>query len=256
MTRDFALLSDALDIRKGQLVALVGGGGKTGAMLTISRELADRGWRVLASTTTRVGSSVATSMPVLMMIGEEPPNELSQAMSESGRVFLSAGRGGDGKLLGVDPWTLTDIKERRLADVVLVEADGARQMSLKAPGEHEPLIPQSADLVSPVAGLDALGLPIQEGSVHRPEFLRKLTSSSTVTPQVIADVLAADAGGMKGVPASAEVCPILNKLDTVTPDAAHEVASAILARRPDRIRRVLLTNLHTREYRLVLPRRG
>jgi probable selenium-dependent hydroxylase accessory protein YqeC len=256
LTRDFALLSDALHVRKGQLVALVGGGGKTGALLTISRELADKGWHVLASTTTRVGPSVATSMPVIAMMGEEPPQELAQAMSECGRVFLSAGREEDGKLLGVDPWILTGIKERHLADFVIVEADGARQMPLKAPGEHEPIIPLGADIVSPVVGLDALGLPIEEGSVHRPEFLIRLTNSRTVTPQVIADVIAADAGGLKGVPASAEVCPILNKLDTVTAEAAREVASAVLARRPDRIRRLLLTNLHTREYRLVLPRRG
>lgn len=254
MIRDFERLSDALHIMRGQLVALVGGGGKTGAMLTISRELADGGWRVLASTTTRVGPSVSASMPVLTMMGEEPPVELSQAMSECGRVFLSAGQGTDGKLLGLDPWILTDIKERRLADVVIVEADGARQLPLKAPGKHEPLIPLGADLVLPVAGLDALGRPIEEGSVHRPEFLRRLTGSTVVTPQVIADVISSPAGGMKCVPADAHVCPILNKLDAVTPEAAREVALAVLAVRSDRIRRVLLTNLHTSEYRLMLRR--
>ncbi len=253
MTGDFALLSDALGIRRGQLVALVGGGGKTGAMLTLSRELANRGWRVLASTTTRVGQSVATSMPVLTMTGDEPPEGLARAMSESGRVFLSGGLGNDGKLLGVDPWTLTTIRDRCIADVVIVEADGARQLPLKAPGEHEPLLPQGVDLVSPVAGLDALGRPIEPGYVHRPELLHQLTNSDVVTPRVIADVLTSDAGGMKGVPESSEVCPILNKMDTAPRELALEVASAVLARRPDRIRRVLMTNLHDRKYVLVLP---
>jgi len=228
LTRDFTLLSDALGIRKGQLVALVGGGGKTGAMLTVSRELADRGWRVLASTTTRVGQSVATSMPVLTMTGDEPPAELARAMSESGRAFLSGGLGDDGKLLGVDPWILTTIRDRRIADVVIAEADGARQLPLKAPGEHEPLLPPGVDLVSPVAGLDALGRPIEPGYVHRPELLRQLTNSAVVTPA-------------------------LNKIDTVPRELALEVAYAVLAARPDRIRRVLMTNLHDREYVLVLP---
>ena len=253
MTKDFPLLSDALGIRRGQLVALVGGGGKTGAMLTLSRELAGRGWRVLASTTTRVGQRVAASMPVLTMTGDEPPEELARVVAESGRAFLSAGRGGDGKLLGVDPWTLTTIRDRGLADVVLVEADGARQMPLKAPGEREPLLPQGVDLVAPVAGLDALGRHIRPGEVHRPKLLRQLTDSDVVSPAVIADVLTSDAGGMKGVPESSEVCPILNKLDTTPRETALEVASAVLARRPDRIRRVLMTNLHGREYVLVLP---
>ncbi len=253
MTRDFSLLSDALGIRKGQVFALVGGGGKTGTMLTLSRELTNRGWRVLASTTTRVGPSVATSMPVLTMTGDEPPEELARVLSETGLAFLSTGRGGDGKFLGVDPWILTTIRDRDLADVVLVEADGARQMPLKAPGEHEPLLPPGVDLVSPVAGLDALGQPIRPGSVHRPELVRRLTGSDVVTAAVIADVLTADAGGMKGIPDSAGVCPILNKLDTVQREVALEVAAAVLARRPDRISRVLMTNLRDREYVLVLP---
>lgn len=253
MIRDFSLLSDALGIRKGQVFALVGGGGKTGAMLTLSRELASRGWRVLASTTTRVGQSVATSMPVVTMTGDEPPEELTRVLSESGLAFLSTGRGGDGKLLGVDPWTLTTIRDRGLADVVLVEADGARQLPLKAPGEHEPLLPPGVDLVSPVAGLDALGQPITSGSVHRPELVRKLTDSDVVSPAVIADVLTAEAGGMKGIHECSEVCPILNKLDTVPRELALEVAAAVLARRPDRITRVLMTSLRDREYVLVLP---
>ncbi|MEA3409284.1 MAG: selenium cofactor biosynthesis protein YqeC [Candidatus Eisenbacteria bacterium] len=253
MTKDFSLLSDALEIHRGQLVALVGGGGKTGAMLTLSRELADRGWRVLASTTTRVGQSVATSMPVLTMMGDEPPEELARAMSESGHAFLSGGLGNDGKLLGVDPWILTTVRDRRIADVVLVEADGARQLPLKAPAEHEPLLPRGVDLVLPVAGLDALGRPIGPGHVHRPELLRQLTDSDVVTPAVIADVLVSGAGGMKGVPEAVEVCPILNKIDTVPLETALKVASAVLAARPDRIRRVLMTNLRGKEYVLVTP---
>lgn len=256
MTETFSLLSDALGITTGQLVALVGGGGKTRAMLVISRELADRGWRVLAATTTRVGASVADSMPVLTMTGEEPPEGLAEAVSQSGRAFLSSGRGADGKLLGVDPWVLTGIKERGLVDVVVVEADGARQMPLKAPGEREPVIPGGADLVSPVAGLDALGLRIETGSVHRPELLRRLTDSDLVTPAVIADVLTSDGGGMKGAPPGAEIRPILNKLDAVSRADALGAAAAVLEARPSRIRRVLLTSLHNSEYLVVSPRRG
>jgi molybdenum cofactor cytidylyltransferase len=235
------------------MFALVGGGGKTGTMLTVSRELASRGWRVLASTTTRVGQSIATSMPVFTMTGDEPPEELERALSESGLAFLSAGRGADRKLLGVDPWTLTAIRDRGLADVVLVEADGARQMPLKVPGKHEPLLPPGVDLVSPVAGLDALGRPIGPGNVHRHELVRRLADSDMVSGAVIADVLTAEAGGMKGIPESSGVCPILNKLDTVPREVALEVAAAVLARRPDRIRRVLMTSLRDRDYVLVTP---
>ena len=192
-------------------------------------------------------------MPVLTMTGDEPPEELARVLSKSGCAFLSAGRGDDGKFLGVDPWALTAIRDRALADVVLVEADGARQMPLKAPGEHEPLLPPGVDLVSPVAGLDALGERISPGRIHRPELVRRLTGSDVVTAAVIADVLTAETGGMKGIPESSAVCPILNKLDTVPRETALKVAAAVLAKRRDRITRVLMTNLRDREYVLVLP---
>jgi probable selenium-dependent hydroxylase accessory protein YqeC len=253
VTENFSLLSDALGIKTGQLVALVGGGGKTRAMLVISNELAQRGWRVLASTTTKVGRSVSDSMPVLTMTGEEPPDGLAKAVSESGRVFLSSGRGGDGKLLGIDPWVLTDIKEAGLVDVVVVEADGARQMPLKAPGAREPVIPRGADLVSPIAGLDALGRSIEPGGVHRPELVRRLTDSDVVTPKGMASVLTSDDGGMKSVPPGAEVRPILNKLDAVARADALSVASAVLSARPDRIRRVLLASMRDSRYLLARP---
>jgi len=192
-------------------------------------------------------------MPVLTMRGDTPPERLASAVSESGRVFLCAGRSGDGKLLGVDPWALTAIRDSGLADVVIVEADGARQMPLKAPGGHEPIIPEEVDLVSPVAGLDALGLTIEPGSVHRPELVARLTGPGRITPQTIADVLMADEGGMKGIPVTASVSPILNKLDSVTLDIAVQTAAAVLARRPDRVARVLITSLRDREYLLVRP---
>jgi probable selenium-dependent hydroxylase accessory protein YqeC len=256
LTETFSLLSEALGISAGQLVALVGGGGKTRALLTLSRELTGNGWLVLASTTTRVGGSVETAMPVVTLTGEEPPDDLVEVVSRSGRAFLSSGRGADGKLLGVDPWVLTDIRERGLVDVVVVEADGARQLPLKAPGEREPIVPGGADLVSPVAGLDALGRRIEPGAVHRPELVRKLTDSDVVTPEGLASVLTSDEGGLKGTPPGAEVRPILNKLDAVPLEKALEAAEAVLAAKPERIRRVLLTSLLDSQYLVVTPRQG
>ena len=54
-------------------------------------ELAGRGWRVLASTTTKVGESVAASLPVVTMAGEKATKELDEmardtAFSENEKV--------------------------------------------------------------------------------------------------------------------------------------------------------------------------
>ena len=55
-----------------------------------------------------------------------------------------------------------------LADVILIEADGAKKCPLKVPASWEPVIWGQTDLVIAVAGMDAAGKPIQE-VCHRPE---------------------------------------------------------------------------------------
>ena len=57
-----------------------------------------------------------------------------------------------------------------LADYVLVEADGAKMLPLKAHAEYEPVIPDCASLVVCVAGIDGVGLSVSE-TCHRPDVL-------------------------------------------------------------------------------------
>ena len=47
----------------------------------------------------------------------------------------------------------------RLADYVLVEADGAKRLPLKAHAEHEPVIPACAGRTVCMVGVDGLGAP-------------------------------------------------------------------------------------------------
>ena len=47
-----------------------------------------------------------------------------------------------------------------LADVILIEADGAKRYPLKVPASWEPVIWGQTDLVIAVAGLDPVGEPI------------------------------------------------------------------------------------------------
>lgn len=53
-------------------------------------------------------------------------------------------------------------------DLILVEADGSRVLPVKAPAAHEPAMPPDADLLIGVVGLDCLGRPMDDATVHRP----------------------------------------------------------------------------------------
>ena len=48
------------------------------------------------------------------------------------------------------------------ADIVLLEADGAKRLPCKAPAAHEPVLLPESDIVLAVAGLSALGRPLRE----------------------------------------------------------------------------------------------
>lgn len=81
-----------------------------------------------------------------------------------------------------------------LSDYVLVEADGAKTLPLKAHADHEPVIPNCACRVVCVAGVDGVGKPISQ-ACHRSETFARLAGVSpdaTVTPEAVAAVLNAE----------------------------------------------------------------
>jgi molybdenum cofactor cytidylyltransferase len=236
-------LSAALAVRRGDLVALTGAGGKTAALLRLSRELAAAGWRVLASTTTHVGEAVESSMPVVL-VGPSWGPGLAEALAAGGPAFLAGGRTADGKLGGLAPGLVDEIAASGLADVVIVEADGSRQRPLKAPAPHEPVVPASSTVVSFVMGIDALGAPVDGPLVHRSEAVRAF-GAPAVTVELMAALAASPEGGLRGVPAGAAARPIVNKAAGARRAGAEAVARTILSLGRPQIDRALVTDIET-----------
>ena len=80
------------------------------------------------------------------------------------------------------------------ADYLLVEADGAKMLPLKAHAEHEPMVPECAKRTVCVVGGDGVGSPISQ-ACHRAERFAQLADASTadaVTPEMVARVLEAE----------------------------------------------------------------
>ena len=57
------------------------------------------------------------------------------------------------------------------ADALLIEADSARGLPLKAPYPNEPIIPPETSLVIPMASLAVLGQPLDDQHVYNPEAM-------------------------------------------------------------------------------------
>jgi probable selenium-dependent hydroxylase accessory protein YqeC len=238
-------LAHALDLTPGEIVSFVGGGGKTGALIRLIEELRLGGWRVLASTTTKVGRSIEAAVPVLEL--EEGDGALRRAVDTEGAVFVAGGAEADGKLRGVDP-AAVDRRMVGMADAVLVEADGSRQMPIKAPGDHEPVVPSSTTLVVPMVGLDAMSRPIDGSHAHRPELLSALVGGGVVTEDAIVRLITSQQGGLKAVPPGARVRPILNKVAPDSRQAATRIAWSLLNKGPSHLDRVVVADVSTADF--------
>ena len=177
-------IAPLLNIGRG-VTALIGGGGKTTLLYTLTEELRKKG-TVLLCTSTHIMRP--TQYEVLERAGGA---EISAALAAHGAVCVGE-PSAEGKL---GPPSLSFDALARLADYVLVEADGSRGLPLKAHLPHEPVLPQEAGQVIAVLGLTGLGRPIAEAA-HRPERYAGLagcTPEDIATPERAARVLEAEA---------------------------------------------------------------
>lgn len=119
------------------MICITGAGGKTSLLYALAEQAHVQGKSVAVSTTTHIRQPErAYPFPVL-----GTPCE-------------------GGKFSSLPAEELADWNHR--VDVLLLEADGAKQMPLKVPAAHEPVIPADCRRVIGVMGMDALGQPLQE----------------------------------------------------------------------------------------------
>lgn len=218
-----------LGLVRGHVVAVAGAGGKTTLIYRLASEAAAAGLRVLVTTTTHMGTlPEATTGPVLVEAEGDPGGALDEALRARGVVTVLGRRIREDKLEGITPERVDALAHR--ADLVLVEADGARQRSLKVPAAHEPVVPRSTTLLLVVAALDVLGQPLAEDRVHRLEMVAAAAGRAPgeiVDEDVIVAALVHRAGYTARVPPGARSGVFLNKAE----DSETRAAAQRLARR-------------------------
>ena len=129
----------------------------------------------------------------------EDTEELCRLIEQYGYVIAAKHKAGQPKISGPEPETLKRLSG--FCDLLLVEADGAKRLPLKVPAVHEPVIPEFADIVVGVTGLDCIGKKICD-TAHRPddvaEFLQKKTDEPVMWEDVV-KIAAAEDGLRKNV---------------------------------------------------------
>ena len=179
------------------VVTLVGAGGKTSALFRLADEAVADGRRVVTTTTTRIFASQAEQAPSRLVVEPDRSAAIDWAALEAklarhGHCLLVTSLAGP-KCEGLPPQVVDALAARAHElgiSLIAVEGDGSRRRPVKAPAPHEPVIPDCTTHLVPVVGLDALGLPLSEPYVHRPERMRALLqeadASTRLTPRMIA----------------------------------------------------------------------
>jgi molybdenum cofactor cytidylyltransferase len=235
----------ALDLRDGDLVALVGGGGKSSLLFALGTAFPRP---TVMTTTTRIFSAQSRLAPCLTMVelaqGEvNGRDRMGELLAVHGRCLIIGDQLGE-KAAGVPPELPAQWLARTDVSLVVVEADGSRMRPIKAPAEHEPVIPEGTTLLIAVAGIDALGRPVEQAA-HRPERFCGLTGlqpRDVISEEAMVVLLTHPAGGRKGLPESARFMVVINKVESAQQRVAgRRVAKLIL--RSARVQRVVLLSL-------------
>jgi len=207
-------LPEAIGLKRGDALAFVGAGGKTSAMFALAHAFQSP---VVLSTTTHLGAWQAALADVHQILTS--PEEINTLDFHQQNTLLVTGPAGeDERLAGLKDDVLEALLLRckELVLPLLIEADGARQRSLKAPASYEPVIPGWVDTVVVMAGLGGLGEPLNAENVHRPEIFAQLSGCALNAPVEVRHlqiVLSSDKGGLKDIPVNARRICFLNQAE-------------------------------------------
>jgi len=208
-------LTHALRLPPIPCLALVGAGGKTTALFQLARELEPP---VIVTATTHLASSQTPLAHQHIIIQSLSDLDAFEQAIPDGVTLITGPLEGDrtSGLSNEQVVRLHEICQERSLPL-LIEADGSRSKPLKAPSDHEPPIPDFVKIVVVVAGVSALGQPLNERTVHRVELFSRLSGlapGELITGEALPRVLVHPRGGLKNIPATARRIVLLNQADT------------------------------------------
>jgi molybdenum cofactor cytidylyltransferase len=218
-------LTTALRLGATPRLAFVGAGGKTTAMFKLAKDLikpkpqGEQISSVIISATTHLSIEQVKMADTHFYINTNSDLNPFIENIPPGVVMFTGPLSASDRTSGLDPDTINKVHNLANSHQIplLIEADGSRKRPLKAPADHEPVIPAWVDCVIIVTGLSGLGQTLDNKWVHRPERFAELSGlspGSIITTSALEKVLCNPAGGLKGIPHGARRVVMLNQADS------------------------------------------
>ena len=170
--------------------AVVGSGGKTTLIHKLAKQYVQHGLKVFVTTTTHMYIENDTLVC-------DNADEIIAKLKKDGYVMAGVIEPKDeSKIKALSKETYAKVCS--VADIVLVEADGSKHMSIKFPNEKEPVIYDNFDEIIVVCGLNAIGkkakdvafrlelvkncLGIEDDTVITAQHIQKLVTEGYLKP--------------------------------------------------------------------------
>ncbi len=209
-------LNHRFRLDQNSIIALVGSGGKTTLMFQLAQ---DFGTRVICTTSTHMALDQLDAADHHWVLNDL--DDLPDSTEDlSGKVLLFTGPQVEENRVGSPAPELMEAL-KVLADTwncpMIIEADGARKLPIKAPAEHEPVIPAFVNTVITVIGLSGLGKLLTEEWVHRPDLYSSLVDlplGARLESEHLVKALTSPQGGLKNIPGDARKILFINQIDS------------------------------------------
>lgn len=193
-----------LQVKNQDIISVSGAGGKTSTIKLLAKNLVRKHKKVLITTTTKMFKTADA-------ITIRDKNLLKQKLEQQNWVFTGQDYGK--KISSWDEEFLREIIS--LADITLIEADGAKRLPFKYPKQNEPVYISSSNKVVYIVGMSALNQPLK--SLCRAELLAKFLQkqvNENLTKNDIIKVISSEQGARKDI-GKRDFFVILNQVDTL-----------------------------------------
>jgi len=217
---------EIFDFSEKELITIIGSGGKTTTFFELAHFLVQKGKKVITTTTTKIFyPTLKKSSRVYHNTHSHFCEQVKKALKYYPHITLGNQFVG-GKIHGFSAEKIDNFFQNKLAPYILVEGDGARGKSLKAYAEYEPVIPLYSTWVFVVVGIDILGKPLNETTVHRSSLLEEfldLKQNDLISLEHLILLLKSPYQYQKNIPSGARRILLLNKADCIPLERAYKV---------------------------------
>lgn len=165
-------LTEIIDLNKGQVISIVGAGGKTTLMFTMAEELR-KGNKVLITTTTKIYIPSKNDFQFMFFEGDNV--NLFNNSVDNGIYIYGNSVNSEYKIIGTSDNELEKLLP--YYDYIFIEADGSKRKPLKGWNYNEPVISKYTNITIGVITIEVLGMMVNESNIHRIEKFMALTGT-------------------------------------------------------------------------------